>query len=145
MKVKNSIYIFNNKDEDSGIHINYSGFAEQPYLVTYCDAYGQTWTKMWDATSLKNYIDNSMMVLVNEGQIDIKTQIDLWVLPVKDVANMLQKIAETHNDVSESLRALARLKELNRTYHFCFEWDGMCISSDDPEWDMCSCRIKNSN
>ena len=33
-------------------------------------------------------------------------------------------------------------EEIDQGYHFCYEWDEMCIGPDMPEWDVCLCDIK---
>lgn len=54
----------------------------------------------------------------------------------------LRRIAEMGED-EKSKEAMKKLREINPTYHWCDEWDGMVIGDKDKEFDVCLC-FKNS-
>lgn len=39
----------------------------------------------------------------------------------------------------ENPEADLTLDEIRAGYHFCAEWDGLCVGPMDPEFDCCTC------
>ena len=31
-------------------------------------------------------------------------------------------------------------EEFEAGWHFCYDWDGLLIGPEDPEYDVCTCR-----
>lgn len=56
----------------------------------------------------------------------------------------LERIAENSKNGKASSEAMAKLQQINSTYHWCIEWDGMVICDKHPEFDVCLC-FKNQN
>ena len=57
----------------------------------------------------------------------------------KEFISLLEKIAETHPDDTVANAVMDKLREVNNTYHFCMDFDGMVICDKDEEWKVCYC------
>lgn len=53
----------------------------------------------------------------------------------------LRRVAEMDNG-GTSKEAMKKLREINPTYHWCYEWDGMVICDKDKEFEACLCFKK---
>lgn len=53
----------------------------------------------------------------------------------------LERIAENTLDENESKAAMLKLRGLNKTYHWCAEWDYMVICDQHNEWKSCLCDL----
>jgi len=42
-------------------------------------------------------------------------------------------------DDTKANEAMRRLREVNQSYHWCCEWDGLAICDEDEEFEVCSC------
>jgi hypothetical protein len=51
----------------------------------------------------------------------------------------LVRIAERDPDPVAAYGAMQMLRQVNPTYHWCYEWDEMVICDKDPEYDSCIC------
>lgn len=61
--------------------------------------------------------------------------------PFKEKQRLL-KIAETSDDEIEMKIAMAKLRKINPTYHWCPDWDFMVICDTDYEAKSCLCKNK---
>lgn len=62
------------------------------------------------------------------------------------------KIPNNSNLTDEELRAIMRVDTTGQIckddaatlpgVHFCPDWDGLAIFNKTPEWDCCTCKIK---
>ncbi len=60
-------------------------------------------------------------------------------LPMTKYEAQLVKQAESGTD-EESSKAMKRLRKINPTYHWCWDWDGMVIADDHMEYICCTCK-----
>ena len=60
---------------------------------------------------------------------------------MKDKELVLRYVAERLNG-KEADEAMGKLRKINPTYHWCFEYDGMVICDTDIEYENCLCHRK---
>jgi len=61
--------------------------------------------------------------------------------PFKNKQRLL-KIAELSKDEEEMKAAMAKLRAMNPSYHWCPDWDFMVICDTDVEAKGCLCKSK---
>lgn len=49
---------------------------------------------------------------------------------------------ERYKYLVTSKEGVITLDELQHGWHFCFDWDGMLIHPNDPEFEYCTCKLK---
>lgn len=56
----------------------------------------------------------------------------------------LIRIAELDPEIEGANSAMQQLKRtVNKTYHWCHDWDDMVICDTDPEFEACTCKLDN--
>jgi len=63
--------------------------------------------------------------------------------PDNDI-EVLIAMAEKGTD-EEAKWAMVKLREINPSYHWCFEWDEMVICDTDIEFECCICNTKGNS
>ena len=48
---------------------------------------------------------------------------------------------DTNDDVAKA--AMKQLKSINKSYHWCEEWDYLVMCDEDPEYASCMCNKGN--
>lgn len=66
----------------------------------------------------------------------IENELEYW----KKYETPLARAAETSSNEDLANRCMAKLRELNHTYHWCVEWDYMVICDKDKEYELCICE-----